>query len=58
MPLYKLVEVNDLALRFAAFTILHSNEAASKALLQGCKFTWKSAFSQMWWHYQDVFVIW
>ena len=39
----------------AFFTILHPNQAASKALMQGCKFTWKSAFSQMWWHYQDAF---
>ena len=41
----------------AFFHILHPNQAASKALMQGCKFTWKSAFSQMWWHYQDAFEI-
>jgi hypothetical protein len=39
----------------AFFNILHPNQATSKALMQGCKFTWKSAFSQMWWHYQDAF---
>jgi hypothetical protein len=44
-----------LAVFDAFFAILHRNEAASKALMQGCKFTWKSAFSQMWWHYQDAF---
>ncbi len=36
------------------FYVLHRNEAASKALIQGCKFTRKSAFSQMWWHYKDA----
>jgi hypothetical protein len=41
----------------AFFHILHRNEAASKALMQGCKFTWKSAFSQMWWHYPDAFEV-
>jgi len=39
----------------AFFAILHRNEAASKGLMQGCKFTWKSAFSQMWWQHQDAF---
>jgi hypothetical protein len=44
-----------LAVFDAFFAILHRNEAASKTLMQGCKFTWKSAFSQMWWNYQDAF---
>jgi len=44
-----------LAVFDAFFAILHRNEAASKALMQGCKFTWKNAFSQMWWHYQHAF---
>ena len=39
----------------AFFRILHLNEDASKALMQGCDFTWKSAFSQIWWHYRDAF---
>ena len=44
-----------LAIFDAFFYILHRSEDASKALMQGCKFTWKSAFSQMWWHYKDAF---
>jgi hypothetical protein len=39
----------------AFFHILHRNQKASKALMQGCKFTWKNAFSQMGWQHQDAF---
>ena len=39
----------------AFFCILHRNQAASKALMQGCTFTWRSAFSRIWWHCQDAF---
>jgi hypothetical protein len=41
----------------AFFCILYRNPAASKTLMQGCKFTCKNAFSQMWWHYQDAFEV-
>jgi len=56
-PFFTMLHLFCLALAVfdAFFAILHRNEAASKALMQGCKFTWKSAFSQMWWHYQDAF---
>jgi hypothetical protein len=37
------------------FYILQRKEDASKALMQGCKFTWKSAFSQIQWQYEDAF---
>jgi hypothetical protein len=37
------------------FYILKRNEKTSKALMQGCKFTWKSAFSQIQWQYEDAF---
>jgi len=36
------------------FYILQRKEDASKALMQGCKFTWKSAFSQIQWQYEDA----
>jgi len=56
-PFFSMLRLFCLALAIfdSFFTILHRNEAASKALMQGCKFTWKSAFSQMWWNYQDAF---
>jgi hypothetical protein len=56
-PFFALLRLFCLALTAfdAFFAILHRNEAASKALMQGCKFTWKSAFSQMGWHYPDAF---
>jgi hypothetical protein len=56
-PFFALLRLFCLALTVfdAFFAILHRNEAASKALMQGCKFTWKAAFSQMGWHYPDAF---
>ena len=56
-PFFALLRLFCLALTLfdAFFAILHRNQAASKALMQGCKFTWKAAFSQMWWHYPDAF---
>jgi hypothetical protein len=56
-PFFTLLRLFCLALAAfdAFFAILHRNQAASKALMQGCKFTWKSAFSQMGWHYPDAF---
>ena len=56
-PFFSMLRLFCLALAVfdAFFYILHRNEDASKALMQGCKFTWKSAFSQMWWHYNDAF---
>ena len=44
-----------LAIFDAFFRILHRTEDAAKSLMQGCKFTWKSAFSQIWCHCQDAF---
>jgi len=29
----------------------------SAFLMPGCQFTWKSAFSQMWWHDPDAFEV-
>ena len=56
-PFFSLLRLFCLSLTVfdAFFYILHRNETASKALMQGCKFTWKSAFSQMQWHYEDAF---
>jgi hypothetical protein len=39
----------------AFFYILHQTEQALKTLMQGCKFTWKSAFSQLQWLEEDAF---
>ncbi|MEW5818284.1 MAG: hypothetical protein AB1798_23210 [Spirochaetota bacterium] len=57
-PFFSLLRLFCLALTVfdAFFSILHRNEALSKSLMQGCKVTWESAFSQMWWHYQAAFV--
>jgi hypothetical protein len=38
----------------AFFSILNEDKAERKALLQGCKFTWKGAFSQMNRRYDDA----
>ena len=56
-PFFSMLRLFCLALTVfdAFFYILHRNQTASKALMQGCKFTWKSAFSQMWWQYVDAF---
>ena len=56
-PFFTMLRLFCLALAVfdAFFYILQRNQAASKALMQGCKFTWKSAFSQMGWHYPDAF---
>jgi hypothetical protein len=56
-PFFAMLRLFCLALAVfdAFFAILHRNLAASKALMQGCKFTWKAAFSQMGWHYPDAF---
>ena len=45
-----------LAVFDAFFSILNDNQPERKALLQGCKFTWKAAFSQMSWQYEDAFI--
>ena len=39
----------------AFYYILHQSEDALQALMQGCKFTWKSAFSQLQWLEEDAF---
>jgi len=39
----------------AFFYILQQTEDAIKTLMQGCKFTWKSAFSQLGWLEEDAF---
>jgi hypothetical protein len=56
-PFFALLRLFCLALTVfdAFFAILHRSETASKALMQGCKFTWKAAFSQMEWNYPDAF---
>ena len=56
-PFFSMLRLFCLALTVfdAFFTILQRNEDDSKTLMQGCKFTWKNAFSQMWWHYADAF---
>lgn len=56
-PFFALLRLFCLALAVfdAFFAILHRNQAASKTLMQGCKFTWKAAFSQMGWQYPDAF---
>ena len=56
-PFFSMLRIFCLALAVfdAFFAISHRNEAHTKALMQGCKFTWKSAFSQMWWCYRDAF---
>jgi len=56
-PFFSMLRIFCLALAVfdAFFSILLRNETASKSLMQGCKFTWKSAFSQMWWQYEDAF---
>ena len=56
-PFFSMLRLFCLALTLfdMFFYILQRKEDDSKALMQGCKFTWKSAFSQMWWHYQDAF---
>ena len=41
---------------FAAFFhILRHDEDGTKSLMEGCRFTWKSAFSQMSWRNEDAF---
>ena len=37
------------------FHILSQAQDAAKALMQGCKFTWRSAFSQLRWLEEDAF---
>jgi hypothetical protein len=56
-PFFSMLRLFCLALTVfdTFFRILHSGETASKTLMQGCKFTWKSAFSQIWWQYSDAF---
>jgi len=56
-PFFSMLRLFCLALAVvdAFFYILHRSEAASRAVMQGCKFTYKSAFSQMWWHYKIAF---
>jgi hypothetical protein len=39
----------------AFFYILRQTQDAIKSLMQGCKFTWKSAFSQLGWLEEDAF---
>lgn len=39
----------------AFFYILQQTQDAIKTLMQGCKFTWKSAFSQLGWLEEDAF---
>jgi len=39
----------------AFFYILQQTAGALKILMQGCKFTWKSAFSQLGWLEEDAF---
>jgi hypothetical protein len=39
----------------AFFYILQQTENAIKSLMQGCNFTWKSAFSQLGWLEEDAF---
>jgi len=39
----------------AFFCILQRAEDARKSIMQGCKFTWKSAFSQLGWLEEDAF---
>jgi hypothetical protein len=39
----------------AFFCILQQINDGLKALMQGCKFTWKAAFSQLWWLEEDAF---
>ncbi len=56
-PFFAMLRLFCLALTVfnAFFCILQRNETASKALMQRCKFTCKSAFSQEKWHYKDAF---
>lgn len=39
----------------AFFCILQQTKDGLKDLMQGCKFTWKAAFSQLWWLEEDAF---
>ena len=39
----------------AFFCILQQTKDGVKVLMQGCKFTWKAAFSQLWWLQEDAF---
>jgi hypothetical protein len=39
----------------AFFCILQKTQDGLKLLMQGCKFTWKAAFSQLWWLEEDAF---
>ena len=56
-PFFTMLRVFCLALVVfdTFFSMLRQKRAAHNALMQGCKFTWKTAFSQMWWQYPDAF---
>ena len=56
-PFFVMLRLFCLALTVfdAFFHILQQTEDAIKTLMQGCKFTWKSAFSQLGWLEEDAF---
>ena len=56
-PFFVMLRLFCLALTVfdAFFYILQQTEDAIKTLMQGCKFTWKSAFSQLGWLEEDAF---
>jgi hypothetical protein len=56
-PFFALLRLFCLALIAfdAFFYILQRMGDTMKALMQGCKFTWKSAFSQLGWLEEDAF---
>jgi hypothetical protein len=56
-PFFVMLRLFCLALTVfdAFFYILQQTQDALKSLMQGCKFTWKSAFSQLGWLEEDAF---
>jgi hypothetical protein len=56
-PFFVMLRLFCLALTVfdAFFYILQQTQDAIKTLMQGCKFTWKSAFSQLGWLEEDAF---